>query len=69
MVLSLAVAHCGPAMWRSDALAGLLPAAVAGGAAGLGDWVVRLLLRHVLTPWAQRCPAGRAQAWMVPLCG
>ncbi|GFR51749.1 hypothetical protein Agub_g14197, partial [Astrephomene gubernaculifera] len=53
----------------SPALAALLPAAVAGGAAALGDVVVRLLVRHVLTPWAQRCPASRAGEWMVPLCG
>ncbi|KAG2429155.1 hypothetical protein HYH02_014190 [Chlamydomonas schloesseri] len=68
MVLSLAAGHCGPALWRSEPLAALLPAAVAGGAAGLGDNVVRLLERHVLLPWAQRCPASRAAAWMVPLC-
>lgn len=41
MVLSLAVQHCGAAMWRSEQLAALLPAAVAGGAASLGDNVVR----------------------------
>ncbi|EFJ50786.1 hypothetical protein VOLCADRAFT_88659, partial [Volvox carteri f. nagariensis] len=68
MVLNLATLHCGPALWRSSQLAALLPAAVAGGAAALGDWVVRLLVRHVLTPWAQRCPLSRAGVWMVPLC-
>ncbi|KAG2446348.1 hypothetical protein HXX76_000935 [Chlamydomonas incerta] len=68
MVLSLAAAHCGAALWRSEQLAALLPAAVAGGAASLGDNVVRLLERHVLLVWAQRCPASRAAAWMVPLC-
>ncbi|GLI64319.1 hypothetical protein VaNZ11_007546 [Volvox africanus] len=69
MVLSLATQNCGTAMWRSETLAALLPAAVAGGASTLGDAVVRLLVRHVLSPWAQRCPPGRVGAWIVPLCG
>ncbi|GIL52037.1 hypothetical protein Vafri_7993 [Volvox africanus] len=69
MVLSLATHNCGTAMWRSETLAALLPAAVAGGAPTLGDAVVRLLVRHVLSPWAQRCPPGRVGTWIVPLCG
>ncbi|MEW5319093.1 MAG: hypothetical protein WDW38_010263 [Sanguina aurantia] len=67
MVLSLAGCHCS-AMWRSASLAALLLPAMLESVAWVDLGQMRLMLRHVFTPWVLHCPAELQPQWMGPIC-
>lgn len=67
MVLSLAGCHCS-AMWHSASLASILLPAVLESVAFVDLGMMRLMLRHVFTPWVLHCPAEVQPQWLGPIC-
>lgn len=54
-------------MWTQPALASVLPAAITSSIQYQTHGSVRIMLRHLLTPWVNKCPPHLFAHWLPPV--